>query len=361
MTVATLDDDSAEGAEKFTLKIAAPEPTVAGVSLGTSSTTGTITDTDSLTVSVTASPTSVNEGETATFTVALLGGKSSADVVVVYELGGTATIGDDYDAPAGYGQSQGTVTIGPGETQSTITIKTLEDILVESSPHTVGITLTSVSSAGDVTLATTSAEITIENTTTAGLTVTPKNPVPAQQSSAIERSSATARSAAVERISTAQRKSATAQQAEQATNANMCYCVIEAGSLELEVKLGSVSGDEAIELEVGATVVVPYRTSDRDSNYPSERKAIAGVDYVAASGGLTFEHNALVKTITLHTKHDTLVEQTETFLLDLDSAPLPDGNNSTNAVRVEVEIRDNDPQATVETNSGPTVALRSPE
>ena len=358
VSVATLEDDSAEGAEKFTLKIAAPDPAVAGVSLGTSSTTGTITDTDSLTVSVTANPTNVNEGETATFTVALLGGKSSADVVMVYELGGTATIGADYDAPAGYGESQGTVTIGPDETQSTITIKTLEDILVESSPHTVEIALTSVSSAGEVTLATTSAEITIENTTKAGLTVTPKNPVPAQQSSAIERSSATARSGAVERISTAQRKSATAQQAEQATNANMCYCVIEAGSLELEVKLGSVSGDEAIELEVGAMVVVPYRTSDRDSNYPSDRKAIAGVDYVAASDSLTFEHNALVKTITLRTIHDTLVEETETFLLELDSAPLPDGNNSTDAVRVEVEIRDDDTLAAVD--SGPTVVLSSP-
>ena len=358
VSVATLEDGSAEGAEKFTLKIAAPDPAVAGVSLGTSSTTGTITDTDSLTVSVTANPTNVNEGETATFTVALLGGKSSADVVVMYELGGTATIGADYDAPAGYGESQGTVTIGPDETQSTVTIKTLEDILVESSPHTVEITLTSVSSAGDVTLATTSAEITIENTTTAGLTITPKNPVPTQQSSAIERSSATARSGAVERISTAQRKSATAQQAEQATNADMCYCVIEAGSLELEVKLGSVSGDEAIELEVGATVVVPYRTSDRDSNYPSDRKALAGVDYVTASGSLTFEHNALVKTITLHSKHDTLVEETETFLLELDSAPLPDGNNSTDAVKVEVEIHDDDTLSA--TDSGPTVTLRSP-
>ena len=61
--VATLEDDLNEADEIFTLKISAPDPAVAGVSLGTSSSaTGRIVDTDALSVSVTADQTSVNEG-----------------------------------------------------------------------------------------------------------------------------------------------------------------------------------------------------------------------------------------------------------------------------------------------------------
>ena len=66
----------------------------------TASTTGTITDNDTLTAAVTADAAAVTEDQSATFTVALTGGTSTADVVVDYSLVGTATA-DDYTAPSG--------------------------------------------------------------------------------------------------------------------------------------------------------------------------------------------------------------------------------------------------------------------
>ena len=60
----------------------------------------TITDDEALTVSV-AGPSTVVEGDTATFTVSVAGGTSTAPVVVTYTVGGTATAGTDYTAPGG--------------------------------------------------------------------------------------------------------------------------------------------------------------------------------------------------------------------------------------------------------------------
>ena len=58
----------------------------------------TIEDDNELVASVTA-PESLAEGETARFTVTLGGGTSTADVVVTYSVGGTATKDKDYNDP----------------------------------------------------------------------------------------------------------------------------------------------------------------------------------------------------------------------------------------------------------------------
>ena len=100
------------------------------MSIGTSSAQGTITDNDGLTAAVTAvetsRPTSVDEGETAEFEVALTGGTSTAAVLVTYTVGGTATSGDDYTAPTDL-----TLTIATGDASGTISIETLTDTVVE--------------------------------------------------------------------------------------------------------------------------------------------------------------------------------------------------------------------------------------
>ena len=67
----------------------------------TASATGTITDNDTLTAAVTADNPTVTEDQSATFTVTLTGGTSTAEVVVEYSLVGTATEEDDYTAPSG--------------------------------------------------------------------------------------------------------------------------------------------------------------------------------------------------------------------------------------------------------------------
>ena len=106
---------------KFTVTLTGPDlPDL--VSIGTSSVQGTITDNDGLTAAVTAVDASVDEGETAEFTVALTGGTSTADVLVSYTVGGTATAGEDYTAPTDL-----TLTIGTGVATGTISIETLTD------------------------------------------------------------------------------------------------------------------------------------------------------------------------------------------------------------------------------------------
>ena len=71
-----------------------------GVSLGTTTTTRvTIEDDDAIKAIVAAVAPTVTEGGVAEFTVTLTGAISTADVMVSYTLGGTATAGTDYTAP----------------------------------------------------------------------------------------------------------------------------------------------------------------------------------------------------------------------------------------------------------------------
>ena len=62
------------------------------------------------------------------------------------------------------------------------------------------------------------------------------------------------------------------------------------------------------------TVKVNYTTAD---NSPSIGAATAGLDYVAASGTLTFAPGALTQTITVNVVGDTLYEPDETFFVNL--------------------------------------------
>ena len=116
--VTTLEDVLNEASETYTLTLTAVTG-VSGVSLGTSSATGTIEDDDELTAALGTHTENVAEGSEATFEVDLSGGTSTADVEVIYAVDSdtTATSGDDYTAPSGKltiaaGQSSGTITIG---------------------------------------------------------------------------------------------------------------------------------------------------------------------------------------------------------------------------------------------------------
>ena len=100
VTVATTDDTLNEATENFTLTLTL-DTQVAGLSLGTASATGEITDNDALEAAVSAAATDVDEGSTAKFTVSLDAGiESTAPVEVRYTMGGTAS-SDDYTAPSG--------------------------------------------------------------------------------------------------------------------------------------------------------------------------------------------------------------------------------------------------------------------
>ena len=146
ITVITYDDEFAESSETFDVTLSGlavtdgAEPVQAGVSLGDFSATATITD-DALTATL-RGPTQVREGDGAEYTVSLTGFPGEANVVVNFDVTGTATAGQDY-SPA-----SGAVTIAAGERSATFTIQTTPDNVVDLR-ETMVVALTGESSDAD--------------------------------------------------------------------------------------------------------------------------------------------------------------------------------------------------------------------
>ncbi len=336
VTVVTLADDVVEAAETFTVSLTAPNlPT--GVSLGTSSATGTIIDTDSLHVTVTADETSVDEGETAAFTVTLAESTRTHAVTVQYEVDSTstATVADgDYDAPSG------SLTIGSGSTSGTIEIAIKEDQVLESD-ETLVIALTSASSdGGPLTVSTTKAQVTIVNTTTGGFVLSDPG------SETVENSVQTQASPTLLRSATAVQP----RESFRTANAQTCSfpCIVEGESAKRSAILQDEGGN-AVTLAVGETLEVSYSTSDGT--------ALAGEDYTALSSTVTLTPAQMTFTVTFETLEDTLHEGDETFSFAIESAQLPD-NSTTRRIDVAFVIRDDDTLA--EADAGPTVTISSP-
>ena len=136
--VTTLEDQLNEADETFTLTLTGlTGPN--GVSLGTTSATGTIEDDDPLTAALGTYTANVDEGDDATYEVYLSGGTSTAAVVVNYavDTSSTATSGTDYTAPSGK------LTITAGQSSGTITIETLDTDGMLDPGETVVLKLTS--------------------------------------------------------------------------------------------------------------------------------------------------------------------------------------------------------------------------
>ena len=128
--VATTQDTLAEDEETFTVTLVtlALSPQVAGVSLGRSEATVTITD-DALRATI-EGPASVNEGDDAVYTVTVTGGTFGTDeddqVTVTWSTeDSSATPNDDF-MPA-----SGTLVIGAEEPSATFTIGTVDDDIPE--------------------------------------------------------------------------------------------------------------------------------------------------------------------------------------------------------------------------------------
>ena len=114
-----------------------------------------IIDNDNSSIEVSA-PSSVNEGQTASFTVTLTAA-SSTDTTITYSDNGTATSGTDYTAPSG------SLVIEAGETSGTIDIAVLTDDVTDDG-ETLSITLTAVSGMGSL-ASTPTASTTINDVT----------------------------------------------------------------------------------------------------------------------------------------------------------------------------------------------------
>ena len=296
VTVTSFEDQLNETDETFTLTLA-EQGFPSGVDLETSSLTGTIIDDDPLSVRVRAPSGSVTEGNSARFPVQLIGGTSTADVVISYTVTGTAAAGADYTAPSGL------ITIRAPASSGTITIHTIDDRVLESDDD-LSVTLTSAASAGTVAVDDTAS--------TATATITDNDEVTV---SIRPRGSSASRSA-------------------RAAQTGGGRSVREGDAESFVVDLSGAL------IAPGVEVKIEYGTEDGTAR--------ANADYHPSSGTLTFTHADASKTVTVQTIDDQLNEAGETFALKIELAPdNPTGVNlGTDAVTAT--IIDNDPlQATL--------------
>ena len=298
----TTNDTLNEPTEKFTVTLTGPD-LPDQVSIGTSSAQGTITDNDDLTAAVTAVETSVDEGETAEFAVALTGGTSTAEVLVTYTVGGTATAGDDYTAP------DLTLTIGTGVASGTIAIETRTDTVLDGDDETLEVTLGSINSSGNGSVSSTPASLTLNDTTETEFIYIPMG-------SSAGRTARAARQVAVGRFSTAARLTAMQQAHWQ-----------EGSPVQFGVGLKDVT-----EIE-NDPVVATYVTSDGSAK--------AGEDYTASTGTLNFPVGPVSpQPVSIETVDDNRNEGDETFTISANTQP---GSEVKLSFVLQATIGDDDP------------------
>ncbi len=263
--VTTLEDTLNEADETYTLKLTNVTG-VSGVSLGTSSATGTIEDDDALTAALGTHTGNVAEGSDATFEVNLSGGTSTAAVEVSYavDASSTATSGDDYTAPSGK------LTIAAGASSGTITIETLTDQVLDPG-ETLVVKLTSATSG----TRTVNVDATAKTTTIgdSGMETVSVGPVLVEDDD---------------------------QTPEDETDDKSSVEEGETASFVV-----TLSG------EVSGTVNVTYTTENGTA------ESGTGKDYTTASGTLQFTSGQTGKTIAVTTLEDTLNEADETYTLKL--------------------------------------------
>ncbi len=259
--VAPLDDDREEPTETFVVTLSAP----AGAALSDAEGTGTITDDDQSAFSVAGG--SGVEGGAVEFGVTLAGSSIRAAAVSYATRDGTAVAGEDYLA------ASGTLTFAPGETSRTVPVPLLDDGLPEPA-ETFAVTLSSPTNA---TIATAAADGTI-----------------------IDDDDPPAFSVAG-------------------------GAGVEGGAVEFGVTLAGSSSRAA---------TVSYATRDGT--------AVAGEDYGAASGTLTFAPGETSRTVPVPLLDDGLPEPAETFAVTLSS---PTNATIATATADGTIIDDDDPPA----------------
>ena len=270
------------------------------VDLDNSSRNIKIKDDDLLSAAVFAAAANVVEGSDATFHIWVSGSRPTEDVVVQYELGGTATSGDDYTAPSG------TVTMPVGQLSVPIAIGTTADSLHDPN-ETLVVSLTDITSAGRTVRS--NAE-----TRTATVTILDEgSPV----------------------VSVSEDDGT------------------EGDALQFTVTLSSTTD---------APVEVQWETEQYGSLLPLDERATPGVDYEPGGSTVTIPPGEDNGTILVATTQDDLAENTERFLVKLTGASrVPDvgvpENVALGAFSAEGSILDDDVAPTAVTLSATPVAV----
>ena len=259
-----------------------------------------IKDDDLLSAAVFAAAANVVEGSDATFHIRVSGSRPTEDVVVQYELGGTATPGDDYTAPSG------TVTMPVGQLSVPIAIGTTADSLHDPN-ETLVVSLTDITSVGRTVRS--NAE-----TKTATVTILDEgSPV----------------------VSVSE---------DDAT---------EGDALHFTVTLSTTTD---------APVEVHWETEQYGSLLPLDERATPGVDYEPGGGTVNIPPGEDNGTILVATTQDDLAENTERFLVKLTGASRVPGtgdpeNVALGAFSAEGSILDDDVAPTGVTLSATPVAV----
>ena len=285
--VTTLEDSYNEADETFTVSLTAVTGP-AGVSLGTSSATGTIEDDDPIGAALGTHTADVAEGDDATYEVELSGGTSTAPVVVNYavDTSSTATTGTDYTAPSGK------LTIAAEDTSGTITIATLDTDGVLDPGETLVVKLTSATTA--------TRTVTVVDTDTKTTTIADTGTVQVSLKAGtteVKESKGTS--------DLQDRQSVKSEEDDQAATS------VEEG--ETAMFIVELSG------LVASQVTVTYTTANVTAESGSDK------DYTAASGTLEFQAGDTSKTIEVTTLEDSLNEADETFTLTLTAVTGPAG------------------------------------
>ncbi len=315
---------------------------------------------DDLTASLTGAST-VAEGSTASFTVTLAGGTSTADVVVTYTVEGTATSGDDYTAPAG------SLTVTSAGTSGTITIETLSDDVLEPD-ETLIVTLTDVTTAkgsaevsetsnsatttitdsGTVTVsvgaasasegATVSFPVTLTGAVASnvvlGWSTTAGTAVSGTDYTAVTSGSLTIKAGDTSGVLSVSTKEDSLTEADETFTVTMTGTTLPTGTvLGVATAAGTIEDDDTLGAVVTGAASAPEgsmvtftvsltggaSTAAVVVTYVVEGTATPGEDYTAPSGILTIAPGDNEGAIAIATKSDDVLEGDETLILTLTS------------------------------------------
>ena len=368
ITVRTDLDRLVEGDETFTVSLEADtdNPLPNQVTLGTAATV-TITDDDTVEVSVATVDSTVTEGTEATFRIFVVGGTSTAPVVVSYTVGGTATTAD-YTAPSG------TLTIPSGAGSGDLTVDTLTDSVLDPG-ETLSVTLTGVTGGGGAASlgAGTSAETTLTDAGSVTVSLDPATRSVEEGSSASFEAvlSGTVATAVVVSWRTADGTAGSADYAAQsATTLTIAAGDTRSSAFTVATTADTLSeGSETFEVQISADSVTPLpanvtisptantstatitddasdaltatvsragatvaegsdavftvtlaggtSTAPVTVRYETTGSATSGSDYTAPSGSLTIASGLATGTVRIATTADTVLDRGETLGLRL--------------------------------------------
>ena len=383
----TITDDTADEANEtitFTLSNAS------NATISDASATVTITDNDNE-PSLSVADVSVAESSSATVTVSLSAASGRTVTVDYATSDGTATAGSDYTS------ASGTLTFTPGQTSKTVSVTVTDDTADEAN-ETITFTLSDASNAtisdasatvtitdnddapmlsvGDVSVAESSnATVTVSLSAASGRTVTVDYAT--SDGTATAGSDYTSASGTLTFTPGQTSKTVSVTVTDDSTdeaNETFTFTLSSPSNASISDASATVTitdndpppmmsvadatvkeGDRGVTLTVslslasGKTVTVDYATSNAT--------AVAGSDYTAASGSLTFAAGETSKTVSVTITSDTLNEDDETFTFTLSGAV----NATIDDASATVTIEDNPTltvaDVTVDENSNATLTV----